>query len=270
MASIGPIQQDSDIEAAHYIANADADPTPANNVGLVPVLEATGRLHKNFVPSDAVYTADIAAFLEKLEGVGPSNNVSRINDTIPFAPDYWLTALGDFMTDGNMDYTYAHSVTNRTEGGNYVRFGEIKELTFADDFEVEVEIRLSGSDGGIDLGWGVGANSAFYNGFISKESPEYGADGVGFHTRNGNLYARSNTGVPTMTEVEITGITLTDNNRYRIEHEAGTAARFYVNGNLEATITTQLPNGGDTYFGYGSRGSGSSYTLHSGQPRVSY
>lgn len=64
------------------------------------------------------------------------------------------------------------------------------------------------------------------------------------------LYAHTSGGGGTTdhTEVEITGITLTNENRYRVEFDPGSAARFYVNGVLKATITTTLPNSGSVLF----------------------
>lgn len=40
----------------------------------------------------------------------------------------------------------------------------------------------------------------------------------------------------------ITGYTTTNWNLYRIEWDPGSEARFYINGTLEATITTTLPS----------------------------
>jgi hypothetical protein len=64
------------------------------------------------------------------------------------------------------------------------------------------------------------------------------------------LYAHTSWGGGTTdhTEVEITGITLTNENRYRIEFDPTSEARFYVNWVLEATIDTTLPNSGNVLF----------------------
>jgi hypothetical protein len=64
------------------------------------------------------------------------------------------------------------------------------------------------------------------------------------------LYAHAANG-STHIETAITGVTLTNNNVYRIEYEYGSAARFYVNGTLEATISSSLPTTGAIYWGSG-------------------
>lgn len=75
---------------------------------------------------------------------------------------------------------------------------------------------------------------------------------------DGKLYAHTSTGAggAAHTETEITGITLTNPNTYRIEFIKATSAKFYVNGVLKATHTTNLPNGNNVKWGFGSGGNG--------------
>jgi hypothetical protein len=65
----------------------------------------------------------------------------------------------------------------------------------------------------------------------------------------GNLYAHTSNGGggADHTETQITGITLTNKNTYRIEYNPGVNALFYVNGVLKATITTTLPTSGAVF-----------------------
>lgn len=78
-----------------------------------------------------------------------------------------------------------------------------------------------------------------------------------------NFYGHTSdgTGGANHTETAIAGVTLTDMNNFRIVFEPGVDAKFYVNGVLGATITTNLPNGGGVHFGCGlgdnSAGTGS-------------
>lgn len=81
-------------------------------------------------------------------------------------------------------------------------------------------------------------------------------DSCGFTVdTSGNLYAKTSDGGVGHTETQIAGITLTNMNTYRIVFNPGVDAKFYVNGVLKATITTNLPNGATVIlFGWGGSG----------------
>lgn len=101
-----------------------------------------------------------------------------------------------------------------------------------------------------DLKFASGTNCNKYIGLIDNgQLPEVynSADrvSVAFVTDNSNkLYAKTSTGGGGVnhTEEEITGITLTNINTYRIEFNPGVNAKFYINGELKKTITTTLPS----------------------------
>lgn len=86
---------------------------------------------------------------------------------------------------------------------------------------------------------GFGASSAFPTVYNSSVN-----DFVGFALDGGTLYAvTANAGVgATATDVSA-GITETNWNTYRVEFDAGSEARFYVNETLVTTINTNLPDG---------------------------
>lgn len=70
----------------------------------------------------------------------------------------------------------------------------------------------------------------------------------------GKLYSTTATGAA-VTQNEITGVTLTNRNEYRLEWNPGTSCLFYVNGVLKFTHTTNLPSNGNTLtFGAGTNG----------------
>lgn len=76
---------------------------------------------------------------------------------------------------------------------------------------------------------------------------------AGFKVVNNTLYARIYSIDHDVEElVEITGITVTNFNKYRIDYVHGVGCYFYVNGILKATITTNLPDGGITSHFYSS------------------
>ena len=85
---------------------------------------------------------------------------------------------------------------------------------------------------------------------------------------NNKLYAKTANGSSNTLE-EITGITLTSINHYRIEFDPGNSAKFYVNGNLVSTITTTLPSNSNTiYIGSGTNGS-TDFINKMSQPSIS-
>ncbi len=66
---------------------------------------------------------------------------------------------------------------------------------------------------------------------------------IAFFIQDGTLYA-SNADGTTQTKTDITsGITITNNNNYRIIWDNGTNIKYYVNDSLKATHTTNLPSG---------------------------
>lgn len=80
---------------------------------------------------------------------------------------------------------------------------------------------------------------------------------VAFYIQDGNIFASMADGTTQETE-QITGITLTNRNTYRIVWTAGADAKFYVNGVLESTLSTQLPttNATRVEFGLHNRAAG--------------
>lgn len=65
---------------------------------------------------------------------------------------------------------------------------------------------------------------------------------MGFILDGTKIYA-SNADGTTQTTTELTGVTLTATNVYRVVQDSGTNIKFYVNGVLKATHTTNLPSG---------------------------
>ena len=88
-----------------------------------------------------------------------------------------------------------------------------------------------------------------------------------FSDNAGTLYAQNSQGsASTSTDIS-SGITVTNNNYYQIAMNLSTDVKFYVNGTLKATHTTNLPNWGDIYTGYGI--SGSAQRIYTTAPLIS-
>lgn len=71
---------------------------------------------------------------------------------------------------------------------------------------------------------------------------------AGFWVEDATIYA-SNADGTTQTRTDVSaGITVTENNTYQIEITGGSSIKFYINGTLVATHTTNLPTGSSTNF----------------------
>lgn len=100
----------------------------------------------------------------------------------------------------------------------------------------------SASSGDVTMGWAPSGASGFTTAYNDSVVAH-----VAFTIRqsNSHLYAHtSRAGVGATTTDISSGLTLTNWNHYRIELTGGTNAKFYVNGVLLATNTTNLPTGG--------------------------
>jgi hypothetical protein len=90
------------------------------------------------------------------------------------------------------------------------------------------------------------ANQDSFMGFHTTDLAAIPADATdvavhtGFYVQDGTLYA-SNANGSTQTKTEITGVTLTNANGYEMVYDAGNSVKFYINGTLRATHTTNLP-----------------------------
>jgi len=116
---------------------------------------------------------------------------------------------------------------------------------------VEIGVRFYASTAGEQGGFGLSSLLAPFNDYVDQT-----ADACAFTYSGDTVYAHtSNAGVG-HTEEAITGITLTNTlNTYRIEFNPTVNCKFYVNGVLKTTITTNLPDGATPInFGWGSSG----------------
>lgn len=85
---------------------------------------------------------------------------------------------------------------------------------------------------------------------------------IRFVNHGGTLYAvNANGSSVTATDIS-SGITLTDYNVYEIVFNPGTDVKFYINGTLKATHTTNLPTGSIDRFGLGYDHDGTNFTSY--------
>lgn len=180
--------------------------------------------------------------------------------------DFWtlagLTAGSSFKGHwGYAEFVGGTDVTQSvltTEGiGAVITAGSTSDLLWstAKDVICEFSMTRKSLGGSEQMGWGLSVSNAPFIDFddASVAAACFTVDA------SGNLYGHTSNGGGTTlhTETAISGVTLTDNNTYRIEFEAGTAVRFYVNGVLKATNTTNLPSAATVInFGVGVQGNG--------------
>ena len=197
---------------------------------------------------------------ELFDGPGPATAVKTYwTFSIPWVystdvPDsnFWTTTTSEATSNlGCITYAATSTSGNNMLTANGIFYngpGDVLEWSDAKDVIVEFGVNLD-STGTDVVGFGL-SNTA--HSFSNFESQTDDAACFSINT-DGKLYAHTADAGTGHTETEITGITLTNWNTFRIEFEAATAVRYYVNGTLEATITTNLPNGNnDIKFGMGS------------------
>lgn len=150
-------------------------------------------------------------------------------------------------------------MTNATAGSWYLRstalgYKNITGASFDWDNNFDMRCKLVADTGSADAG-GLSGASEFWGLVLNTESISsgLGTNGIDFSTdkvrhvgifvsRDNKLYA-SNADGTNETLTEITGITFTNENDYRIVFTAGASVKFYVNDALKVTHTTNLPSG---------------------------
>lgn len=207
--------------------------------------------------ADALHTHPV---LNKMLGVGYAADSDYYTFQLPYISD--ITT--EIWTVDNMSAASAYtSHTSRASGaavasilshgfgideGSTLQFDDAKKIIVEQDL-IFLAISPAAT---IESGWGLTNIAAAFQDYDDQTADSccFVVDGT---TNNHKLYAKTGDAGTGHTETEITGITLGDRNTYRIELDPGVEARFYVNGVLEATITTNLPDGATTIlFGRGA------------------
>jgi len=238
----------------------------ANQVCTV-VYNSTGTVWELQNPASAVL---IPTDLELFAGVGVATEVKSfynfqypliISSDVPTTNFWTLTAInaptsviGSIRTEASADTNNSFITTNGI--GWTVVAGDPQLIEFGYTKSVIVEFNLQKRAVGTEqMGWGLVVSGAPF-----FDYDDASVDAACFTvSAAGALYAHTSAGGGTTdhTETLITGVTLTDNNTYRIEFDPASEARFYVNGVLKATNNTTLPNSGDIKFGWGAEGNSS-------------
>jgi hypothetical protein len=160
-------------------------------------------------------------------------------------PSY--TNAGAYTTEGLSMY-----LTTDTASGDYIRYlvgassgaalGQVFAATKSTAFSGTVRISFTTLQ---DVNFLFGSSNNIYTDATTTDRH------YGFMVEDGTLYA-SNGNNTTQTRTDISsGITLTSWNTYTAIFTTGVNCKFYVNGTLKATHTTNLPTTGITRFQIG-------------------
>lgn len=130
--------------------------------------------------------------------------------------------------------------------------GSSNDYSIADNKTIRIKFRLRVDDSSDRKGWGICITPAN----IHTAHTDVTNGEVRFIYNTTTLYAQNANG-STATSTDVTsGITVTNWNIYEIVFLPGTSAKFYINGTLVATHTTNLPTSGTPVIAYGVNANG--------------
>lgn len=239
------------------------------------IYNSTGTVWQLVNPSSITNVNTVIDTVELLQGVGYSTTIKDYwNFTIPFlvstdipTGNVWTLGVNSsftrnsIMSSTQLTLDADNNSSTLTTNAIFVDYSTQDWITFDSTKKIIVEfgVKLNGS-GTEQQGFGLTSGGVTFYDYDDQT-----VDAVAFTISSaGSLYAKtSNAGVG-HTETQITGITLTDMNTYRIEFDPGVDAKFYVNGVLKQTLTTNLPDGNNQIkFGYGFGGnSGNNHAMY--------
>ena len=199
--------------------------------------------------ADALHTHDE---MDSLIGVGLAESKSYYNFII--SPiDVTMTGAGTASNYQGCGGGVATSNTScsgssvylamKPEGGKIpIDFGDTKQVV------IEFTIVRGGTTGEGFFGLSSGQTDAI-------RYDDQTLDAIGFSFNVADCYGKSSNAGTGHTETVIAGVDTTARNLYRIEWNPGVSGLLYVNGVLEATMTTNLPDAGVMCFGFNNLGS---------------
>jgi len=199
-------------------------------------------------------------WIEKPQALGSSDSNTFYNYEMMLTSEV-LTLVNNTFTDTP---NYGHAESSGTAWsfiGNMA--GHVADLTLQFDTVKKTTIQfraiaLNGVTGDRRIGFG-GGGSAF-SGAYNLNSENF----VGFAINATTIYAataQNSTNAITTTDINA-GLVEANWNLYRIELDAGTDVKFYVNGTLKATHTTNLPTAANTVvFGGGGTANGEDWAI---------
>jgi len=227
---------------------------------LIPKATFSSSLSEGLIYADTdhkLYYYDGTEWLSMVEqggepstALGSNSDSSYYNFQIPLGlpnisgNSIWQTVDIQYITAGT---AYAHL---DSDGNTWYAATKLPTFRQWNDTGktviLESLVKITNAAGG-DKHFGIAEQPAQFHQVYDNNN-----SGVTFAINNTTLYAKTADGSNHTLE-EITGVTLTNWNLYKIEVDlGGSEARFYVNGDLKKTITTNIQNtANDLWVGFG-------------------
>ena len=229
------------------------DSTGAATANLIPVRNATGDIIVNATPQSATAAAS-KTYVDY--NVNPSyyvNNLFSTSVTLWSSPllmnltssnvaEGWTTTGSNYTWTPNMtgvDLAVSSSAGEIEIYKNLTRDNDCTNYAFNDSKAIIVKFGFSHFSTSIyaRYAWGLGSWMSCTFGLSTStvgEAYKFCWDGT-------NLIAATNSNAGGYTNTTITGINSSSINEYQVVVDPGVSAKYYINGNLQATHTTGLP-----------------------------
>ena len=262
---------------------ANATTTTAGITELATSAEVTAGTATGGSGASIVVTPDaLAASTPVFDGSGLTN-VGRFSVNADETLNTWQTvevAMYPTSTTAVLGWTLASTTVTTQSAGGYILLtptisanfemstslmgsGSTANYSPAQNKDIRIKFRLKVNDTSDRKGWGLCVTPA--NIHTAQTDTTNGE--IRFILNGSTLYAQNANGTATSTDVS-SGITVTNWNIYEIVFNPGTDIKYYINGTLVATHTTNLPTTGTLVLAYGVNANGR--TIDTTFPVVSY
>lgn len=260
----------SDIDDAHTVKKTDLA-TAVDNAGAVMNTD-TSTASMSFVIDEDNMVSDSATKVPTQQSVKAYVDADTSLYSVSSSAQSWYTTQAGFdnYVFGNASFTNKEmSGTIDFTGGGYANInvpanGSNATLYDTNNGGIRLRARIKFNDAGGRAGWGLTSGNGSE---VADTVAQTGGQTVRFTTVSGVIYAVStNATNVTSTDVD-SGITDTDWNDYLIVMSPGVDVKYYINGTLVATHSSNIPSGAMEHMSYG--GSTSSVFIYTSRPIVS-
>jgi len=212
-----PVTIDEEIAQAiqDHLDDPDAHTEDGQSLYVHKISEIIDHLVRSIVRDKLAFNRfQIETYFESLDGFSKTAGV--------FINQIANVELDTTNVNGNMQQLYAMAADANEDGANPANSPFWQTIVKFNSTTNQTAYIISG-DPDIPVGWG-------------------------FKIVNGTLYACWVDNTDTEQTFEISGITLTNWNVYKMEFTSATSIAFYVNGTLKHTVTANLPTGAASTF----------------------
>lgn len=228
--------------------------TAASSTSFFSTTVSTTALFIDSVAADNLVGGNDADSLHIHPQSADAFNSTYFNYSRPAQVQNWETVGGSFVSTTVFDYMRLTGGIFRIWTNIAPPNGGVDTIAQFDDTQdtiAQFRLRLiAGPSNGSQLAYGFTEENSGNSDWGITTAIDDNVTFIVKDTGSGDqLFAQTGNSSATSTS-EITGVTLSNWNSYRIDYDPGVDAKFYVNGTLEATITATLPNAAsDIWFG---------------------